>query len=179
MEPYEKVVYVWNEPRPPVLVPERLHFHSIDEESFPILLQAVSQAMALSLDRHDLAEVARMGASEAARQFLAGADEAFGYELAWWQLGYDQAGDVVGFLLPVIYPGEQRNGLEEATIYYIGVTPNHRGKGYGIDLLYRATQTMQQVGVWRIYCDTDVKNTPMIKSFQQVGYEQQEADTAG
>ena len=171
MEPYRKTVFVWNEPKPVISVPERLHFWSVREATLPLLHDLVEVAMANSLDRHDQKSVAEYGAAAVAKRFLADVDDYFGYQMAWWQFAANEKQELVGFLLPVIYPGEQRSGLEEATLYYIGVLPEHRGHGYGYDLLCQATRTMQQAGVWRIYCDTDIENIPMIKAFQRAGYE--------
>ncbi len=98
----------------------------------------------------------------------------FAYELDWWQLAYAADGSIVGFTQPVIYRGCAKAGLEESTIHYIGVVPEHRGRGYIADLLLAATRTMQDLGVWRIYCDTDIANVPMIRAFRTVGYEQRE-----
>ena len=171
MAHYQKKVFVWNEPKPLLTVPSRLQFRPVTEPDRPLLLELLESAMAASLDRHDQEAAARVGGVAAARKFLEEVDEHFGYHLEWWQFGANEADEIVGFSLPVIYPGEQRNGFEEATLYYIGVLPEHRGHGYGFDLLCQATRLMQQVGVWRIYCDTDVLNVPMIKAFERAGYE--------
>jgi hypothetical protein len=32
--------------------------------------------------------------------------------------------------------------------------------------------TLQEVGVWRVFCDTAVNNVGMISTFQRVGYRQ-------
>ena len=94
-------------------------------------------------------------------------------QLEWWQFAYDQDGELVGFILPVIYPGSHKGSLEEATVYYMGVVPTQRGHNHAIDLLCQGTRIMQDVGVWRIYCDTSVENLPMINTFRRVGYEQE------
>lgn len=62
--------------------------------------------------------------------------------------------------------------LKKSTIYHIGVLPEQRGKGYAAALLRKGTSVLQEIGVWRIYCDTDVFNTPMIDTFREVGYKQ-------
>ena len=64
------------------------------------------------------------------------------------------------------------DGLEEATIYYIGVLPEYRGQGFATDLLLNGTRVLQDVGVWRVFCDTDANNLPMISTFKRVGYQQ-------
>jgi ribosomal protein S18 acetylase RimI-like enzyme len=79
-----------------------------------------------------------------------------------------------GFVLPVVYEGCSRGGLDEATIYHIGVAPAHRGAGIGRLLLRRATRVLVShgvwrifYGVWRIFCDTPATNEPMIHLFEQ------------
>ena len=65
-----------------------------------------------------------------------------------------------------------KDGLEEGTIYYIGVLPEYRGLGFASDFLSKGTHTLQTVGIWRVCCDTDANNVPMISAFQRVGYKQ-------
>jgi RimJ/RimL family protein N-acetyltransferase len=170
--PYEKIAFVWDEPRPPVEVPERLTFHSLKESDLVTLVTLIGHAMSTSLDRGDQQNARRHDPTEAARAFIAAAKEHFEYRLGWWQLAYDAQGRLVGFVQPVVYRDCQQGGLEEGTIYYIGVAPEHRGRGYIRDLLSRGTQVLQGIGVWRVYCDTDVVNAPMIAAFKAVGYEQ-------
>ncbi|SDE81680.1 Acetyltransferase (GNAT) family protein [Paenibacillus sp. cl6col] len=59
----------------------------------------------------------------------------------------------------------------EGTIHYIGVIPKFRGKGFINDLLLRSTRVLQELGVWRIFADTDVENIPMRNAFEKAGYE--------
>ena len=75
-----------------------------------------------------------------------------------------------GFVLPVIYDGCALDGLDEATIYHMGVSPAHRGTGVGRLLLRHATRLLVEHGVWRIYCDTPSNNEPMIHLFESEGW---------
>jgi RimJ/RimL family protein N-acetyltransferase len=167
---YEKIAFVWDEPRPLVEAPERLSFRPVSEVGLSTLTQILSRVMAKSLDRNDQKAVAEPGASEAAARFVASARKHFDYEEAWWQLGFLSNGEVAGFVQPVIYRGCRRGDLDEATIFHMGVVPEQRGRGYGYDLLCRATRVLQEVRVWRVFCDTDVRNAPMIRVFEAVGY---------
>jgi len=172
-EKYMKIVYVWKEPRAPIEVPDRLRFRSMDETLLPVLVEAIGMVMSDSMDRSDHKAVREHDAKTAAEQFVAEAKDYFAYQLAWWQLGYDDKGNLVGFVQPVTFPNCQKDGLEEATIYYVGILPEHRGKGYGYDLLCKATRLLQDMGVWQIWCDTDVYNKAMIQTFKRTGYEQE------
>lgn len=127
--------------------------------------------MESSIDASDRKKVLQQGSRQAAEQFVAESRDGFFYQEDWWQIGVDRD-VVVGFVLPVVYPGCTKDGLEEATIYYVGVLPQYRGQGFGTDLLLRGTQILQEVGVWRVFCDTDVNNIPMIATFKRVGYQQ-------
>ena len=80
-------------------------------------------------------------------------------------------GSGAGFVLPVIYEGCARDGRDEATIYHMGVVPEHRGLGLGRLLLRRATRILVDHGVWRIYCDTPADNAPMIHLFEAEGWQ--------
>ncbi|WHY78620.1 GNAT family N-acetyltransferase [Neobacillus sp. WH10] len=55
----------------------------------------------------------------------------------------------------------------EGTIHYIGVVPEYRGRGFINELLLKATRILQDIGVWRIFSDTDVENTPMRAAFEK------------
>jgi hypothetical protein len=171
-EEHEKIPFVWDEPQPLVQVPNRLIFRTLPEVGMEALIAAVAQAMVGSFDQGDQKLVREHGAQQAATQFVAEAKEYFHYEPEWWQLAYDQQDHLVGFVQPVIFPNCSKDGLEEATLYYIGVVPEQRGNHYIDDLLLQATHTLQRVGVWRIFCDTDILNRPMIQSFLRVGYQQ-------
>ncbi|BAZ67369.1 GCN5-related N-acetyltransferase [Fischerella sp. NIES-4106] len=52
------------------------------------------------------------------------------------------------------------------------VLPEYRGFGFANDLLFKGTRVLQNIGVWRVFCDTDVNNLPMISALKRVGYRQ-------
>jgi RimJ/RimL family protein N-acetyltransferase len=86
------------------------------------------------------------------------------WETAWID------GRLMGFVQPLLYTDEHRDGHPMGTIGYIGVVPEQRGNGFALDLLARATRRLIDLGVWRIVCDTDTENTPMIAAFERFGY---------
>ncbi len=73
-------------------------------------------------------------------------------------------------MLPVVWTPGAIGGLDEATLYHVGVVPEHRGRGMGSLLLGRATDTLLAHGVWRISCDTAAENGAMIHLFEQHGW---------
>lgn len=171
-EQFEKVPFVWNEPRALNEVPQRLTFQPQSTLSESEFIDVLSQIMHHSLDAGDQHAVATHGSTGAARNFLAEVNDGFDYEPDWWQVALDQDHNVVGLILPVIFQGGRKDNREEGTIYYMGVLPAFRGNQYGYDLLCRATRTLQTIGVWRIFCDTDSQNRPMINAFVRAGYSQ-------
>ena len=168
---YKKIVYVWNEPRGLVDVPKRLTYQSVDASNQAEFMDMVSQVMSTSVDKNDQKAVELHGAKATAERFVKEAPDHFVVNHAWWQIAYNGTTSI-GFVQPVLYPDSQKDDLEEATIYYIGVLPEYRGHNYAYDLLCKATRLMQEFGVWRIYCDTDVDNIAMINTFRRVGYKQ-------
>lgn len=169
---YLKVPFVWEEPKPLVEVPSRLEFESTETLGSGVLLSALSKVIESSIDASDRKKVIEQGSQQAARRFLAEVKDGFSYQEKWWQVAINSQNEVAGFVLPAIYQNCARDGLEEATIYYIGVLPEHRGQGLAADLLLKGTRILQDVGVWRVFCDTDVNNIPMIATFKHVGYQQ-------
>ncbi|MEM8674704.1 MAG: GNAT family N-acetyltransferase [Cyanobacteria bacterium P01_G01_bin.67] len=169
---YLKVPFVWKEPKPSIEIPSRLEFKAARTLSYEVLISVVAQVMESSIDASDRKQVVESGSRQAAEQFLSESKDGFSYQDEWWQIGFSSDDRVVGFVFPVIYPGYAKNGLEEASIYYIGVLPEYRGQSFAIDLLLKGTRILQDVGVWRVFCDTDTNNIPMISTFKRVGYQQ-------
>jgi GNAT superfamily N-acetyltransferase len=80
-----------------------------------------------------------------------------------WRLAFDGDGDLVGFALPTANAGGPVVG-------YLGVVPEHRGKGLSDDLLAEITHLLAETGAEQIRADTDFGNIPMAKSFERQGY---------
>ena len=169
---YLKVPFVWEEPKQLIKVPFRLEFKAAKTLSSEVLLSVVAQVMESSPDASDQKQVMERSSRQAAEQFLAESKDGFSYQDEWWQVGVSSNDKVIGFVFPVIYQGGAKDGLEEATIYYLGVLPEHRGQGFATDLLLKGTRVLQDVGIWRVFCDTDVNNISMISTFERAGYQQ-------
>ena len=169
---YLKVPFVWQEPKPLSEVPSRLKFKAAQTFSHATLLSVVALVMESSIDLSDRQQVLKRGSHQAAKLFIAESRNGFSYQDEWWQIGVNSDDKIVGFVFPVVYEGCAKENLEEGTIYYIGVLPKYRGRGFATDLLLKATRILQDVGVWRVFCDTDVNNIAMISTFERVGYQQ-------
>jgi RimJ/RimL family protein N-acetyltransferase len=85
------------------------------------------------------------------------------YDPAWWQLAFTLNEELIGIVMPTKNP-------TYATIGYIGVVPEQRGRGYIDILLHQATSLLTDAGESMIRADTDVENTPMIHAFKRAGY---------
>jgi ribosomal protein S18 acetylase RimI-like enzyme len=134
------------------------------------LLWVAARVLAASPDASDAAALARSGAVGAARGLLeAPPDWGLSRQPGWWTL-LIVGDEAAGFVLPVTYDNSARDGLDEATIFHMGVLPDYRGQGLGRALLRHATATLVAHGVWRIYCDTASNNAPMTHLFESEGW---------
>ena len=138
-----------------------------DDERF---LAVVAGVLAASPDATDIAAVAADGAEDAARHLLqAPTTWEVSRRPGWWTI-LTVGGEPAAFVLPVIFGPAAAGGLDEGTVFHMGVLPEHRGRGLGRILLRRATRTLATHGVWRIYCDTAADNEPMIHLFESEGW---------
>jgi len=167
-----KVPFVWEEPKPLIEVSPRLTFKPVKAKHDNQLVSVVARVMVSSLDASDQRRASEDDPQAAMEMFLNSARDDFSFQDDWWQIGINGTGDIVGIVLPVTFNGCAKDGLEEGTIYYIGVVPEYRGLGFANDLLSQGTRILQEIGVWRIFCDTAVNNLPMISTFKRVGYQQ-------
>jgi GNAT superfamily N-acetyltransferase len=134
----------------------------------PEPVELVADVLASSPGPEDRRAVEMLGGEQAARRTLQLAP-GFSYLADRWHV-LVAGGLPAGFVLPVTYDGCARGGLDEATIYHMGVASAYRGRGLGRLLLRRATRVLVDHGVWRIFCDTPANNLPMIHLFEQEGW---------
>jgi ribosomal protein S18 acetylase RimI-like enzyme len=166
---YWKTPFVWEPgcPTPPtadgVLAYEPAH----DDW----LRDAIAQVMSHSRDESDQVAVQRLGALRAASDVLSLSQD-FVIRQDWWRRARNEAGEIVGFVLPALFHDEEsvRDGRPEGTIFYMGVLPAHRGQGHATRLVAEATRILVGASCWRILCDTGSTNLPMINAFRRAGY---------
>lgn len=166
-ETYWKVPFEWTEGEPPDDTPPA-DWRWEDGTTSEPPVELVATVLAASPGPEDARAVERLGPRRVAEQVLGLAD-GFSYLDGRWHL-LKIGGQQAGFVLPVVYDGCARDGLDEATIYHMGTAPSYRGKGVGRMLLRRATRVLVEHGVWRIFCDTPEKNAPMIHLFEDEGW---------
>lgn len=165
---YWKIPFEWTEGSIPVEDDLPDAFSWMTGRRTPAPVDLVATVLETSPGPEDRYAVETLGSELAAQRVLALAS-GFSYLPERWHVLMVNA-EAAGFVLPVIYDGCSRHGLDEATIYHMGVAPTHRGAGLGRFLLRRATRTLVSHGVWRIYCDTAATNEPMIHLFEQEGW---------
>ncbi len=148
--------------------PGRLSFRTLEEvgdEAFVEAMRIVSEG---TLDREDREDRERLGPQEAAREFFEDAQRVK-HESSWWRLAYSRSeGELVGLVMPAAPPAF-------LTVFYIGVVPEMRGRGYVDDLLAAGTATLLEFrardGNERpLLADTDVANAPMAAAFERAGW---------
>lgn len=85
------------------------------------------------------------------------------HEPGWWELAYGPDGALVGLVMPALAPSM-------ATIGYVGVVPERRGRGHVHALLARGTATLARIGRWPVRADADTRNSPMADAFRRAGW---------
>jgi ribosomal protein S18 acetylase RimI-like enzyme len=149
----------------------RLSARSLEEVGEEAFVDAIRRALEGTLNRGTAREVALTGAARKARGLLDGArrlvcDGGWRADAGWWRLGYTGGGALAGFVMPAV------NASGDGVLWWIGVVPEQRGRGYVDDLLTWVVETLVQAGVRRIVADTDVENWPMARAFRRTGWRQ-------
>ncbi|MFJ3385597.1 MULTISPECIES: GNAT family N-acetyltransferase [unclassified Curtobacterium] len=139
--------------------PGALRFGGGEDDEFLDLFRRVTVG---SLDAHTQATVARLGASGTAaddlefyRSLPGSRDD--------WRIAVDADGLTVGFVLAT-------RTAYDAAISYIGVLPQHRGRGVVDALLAEGLRVHETAGAPRVVGTTDAANTPMRRAFERAGF---------
>nr|WP_246287091.1 GNAT family N-acetyltransferase [Schumannella luteola] len=167
----ERVKLLWRRGDPVPAAPTRVGFRPASDEAFIATLTRVARG---SLDATTHREIAAVGAEQHARDefaFYAGLPGRRGD----WRLAFDRgvggAGsvdegsidDVIGVIIP-------SRSAYSASVSYLGVVPEARGRGYGLDLLDEITRVHARADEPEITALTDADNTPMRRTFARGGY---------
>jgi ribosomal protein S18 acetylase RimI-like enzyme len=139
----------------------RLTFRPLEDVGVGAFIEAIERGSEGTLDRLIRQECEQAGPAQHAKEMFEDIQR-LGYVPGWWQLAYNQTGELVGFVMP----------SANQTVGYIGVLPEHRGRGYSDDLLARLTATFSAAGVSSCLADTDVSNTTMANAFRRAGWRQ-------
>jgi RimJ/RimL family protein N-acetyltransferase len=156
--------FEWRGEEPPA-VPERLSLRTLEEVGEEAFVEAMMEVSRGTLDREIQAETERLGARGAAREFFEDASRVR-HDPSWWRLAYAPDGELVGLIMPAEPPAF-------LTIFYVGVVPGMRGRGYVDDLLAAGTATLLEAhsrDERPLIADTDVSNAPMAAAFERAGW---------
>jgi ribosomal protein S18 acetylase RimI-like enzyme len=159
----ETLRFEWRGERSPV-VSGRLAFRTLEEVGEEAFISAMAVVSEGTLDRQIQAERDRLGPGQAARAFFDAA-RSVRHESSWWRLAYTADGELVGLVMPAEPPGF-------LTIFYVGVVPGLRGRGYVDDLLAAGTEILVEAGGKPLRADTDTSNTPMAAAFRRAGWDE-------
>jgi len=167
---YWKTPFIWEPGCPAPPATSTLTFEPAQADWLP---GAFAQVMADSLDESDKWAVAHYGPSQAVAEFFALVKD-FRKVDGWWRAAVDSQGHRVGFVLPVLFldEGRWKDDRPQGTIFYMGVLPGFRGRGYAFELIAEATRLFIGAQCWRILCDTGTHNHPMIEAFRKAGYKE-------
>jgi RimJ/RimL family protein N-acetyltransferase len=146
----------------------RLSYRTLEEVGHEAFVDAMRRVSEGTLDREIREERERLGPQVAAREFFEDAQRVK-HESSWWQLAYSRPeGKLVGLVMPAEPPGF-------LTVFYVGVVPEMRGRGYVDDLLAAGTATLLEARArdgneMPLRVDTDVANAPMAAAFERAGW---------
>lgn len=158
----ETIRFEWRSGNAPPSVPERLVFRSLEEVGKAAFVDAVVRVSEDTLDREIWNEREERGPEKAGREFFE-MESKLEHDPSWWRLAYTPEGDLVGLIMASKNP-------TSPVIGYIGVVPEHRGRGYADDLLATGTDILRSAGAEQVRADTDIHNAPMALAFRRAGY---------
>jgi GNAT superfamily N-acetyltransferase/RimJ/RimL family protein N-acetyltransferase len=155
--------YEWRGTEPPT-EPGRLSFLALEEVGEEAFIEAMERVSEGTLDQEIRAEREKLGTKRAAQEFFDDAGRVQ-HDASWWRLAYAPNGDLAGLIMPAEPPGF-------LTIFYVGVVPGMRGRGYVNDLLAAGTATLLAAGKndKPLIADTDISNAPMAAAFERAGW---------
>jgi predicted N-acetyltransferase YhbS len=149
----------------PPTEPGRLMFRTLEEVGKETFIEAMERVSEGTLDREIRAEREKLGTKRAAQEFFDDASRVR-HDTSWWRLAYATNGELAGLIMPAEPPGF-------LTIFYVGVVPGMRGRGYVDDLLATGTATLLEARSKNdkpLIADTDVSNEPVAAAFGRAGW---------
>lgn len=164
----KKNIFTLSGKDPLIEVPERLTFQPLHKNDRPYLRDLIIASFQNTLDNNDLSHIKESTIETWADHYLKDLNDHYSFEYNWWHLGINSCGEVIGFVLPVLF--DKRIQLRTGTFILMATLPQHRGNGYVHDLLKKGTRLLQDIGISRIYTDADVNNFPMKNAFKAAGY---------
>lgn len=166
----EKEGFHWfGEPEKPATT-GRLTYKSITETGRDLYANTISRAGNATLDRNDHWYRTMCGADNWGEVFVSMCEDT---EADSWVMGYDQNGEVVGFVAVSEIPPHSPTKWDThpcGTIVFVGVVPEHRGHGYVDELVLTAQQIADRRGFMGLVDTVDIENQPMTSAMVRNGY---------
>jgi GNAT superfamily N-acetyltransferase len=159
----EKLRFVWKVSGEPVEVPDRLTFTPMTETGEAAFLDAIRRVSVATLDREDQDTVREFGPEEHALRFLAILKDS-GFRADRFQLAFLPDGTLGGLVAPSRFGDEK-----EGAINYIGVVPEQRGRGFGLDLVLKAHAVLQAEGCRLVVSEIDTENRALAAHLTEAG----------
>lgn len=135
----------------------------LDERPLVTLFRAVTDG---SLDHAMVTQRSEVGDDSEARDRL-DAVRSYRAQPDWFSVAFDSNEDPIGYVVPCLVEDDI------PVVGEVGVVADHRGHGYGNDLLSHATRLLAASGAERIVADTDCANTAMRTVFGAGCYREQ------
>lgn len=158
----ERLCYEWTPQAGLPRLSGRVRFRAEpDDEVFVDLFRRILSG---TLDAASRTEAERIGAEEQARRGVAFYRDTMVGDRSWWRIARTAEGETVGFGIP---------SLNHAcpVVGYLGVLPEHRGRGHVDEILAEITRILAaEAAPERIRADTDLTNTPMAAAFSRAGH---------
>jgi RimJ/RimL family protein N-acetyltransferase len=141
-----------------------LAFRTLPEVGEETFVEAIAATYEGTRDSWIAQSIEENGTLEAARlDFVA--EQGLDYQPEWWELAYTADDALAGVIMAARNP-------TAAVISYVGVVPEHRGRGLAPQLVRRGTERLLASGAEEIRGDCDRDNVGMVKAFERAGYEQ-------
>lgn len=156
----ERHLYRWTPQQGLPERPDRLRYEPEPDDA--VFFDALRRIHSVTLDAHALKAAAEGGLDRAAQEEL----DFFHWcpsPREWWRTARTADGDLAGIHIPAHNPSGPCIG-------FIGVLPEHRGRGYAYDLLSACTHFLAEHGAAFIAAATDRGNFPMAAAFTKAGY---------
>jgi len=157
----ERLRLEWRSGTPIPAPSARLAFRPVTDRAE--LVELMTQVLDGTLDAHSREALSRGSSGQAAAEQYDGEFMSYSSPRDWWRVATLPDGEPVGFVIPA------RNDYNPI-IAYLGVLPQHRGRGYVDDILAEGTRTLAANDAPRIRASTDLANVPMANAFQRAGY---------
>lgn len=65
------------------------------------------------------------------------------------------------------------------TVYYVSISPDHRGQGFGETLMMAAEDWLRERGVWKLNLLVRRENSPAVRFYEKLGYGDQDCIALG